>query len=128
MKTTPPFLLACLSAALLLAACGEDLTDDSPSETVGQKLDNGPGGDEGGYPDDVLWDDAVANRDAAKKNTGRRPVSASCYLYTNRCNGALDSCNTCRKTREQANGHWSCEDPCAYAARDCADAARACSL
>jgi hypothetical protein len=128
MKTRPPFLLACLSAALLLAACGQDAPDDHPVETTRQRLDNAPGGDEGGYPDDALWDQAVANRDAAKKNNGRRPPSALCTTFANRCYALVDNCNNCRDTRARAHGHWSCEDPCASAADTCANAVFICSL
>jgi hypothetical protein len=45
MKTPMFWLLGCLAVAIVGTACGQDAGHDEPAtETVGQKLDNGPGG------------------------------------------------------------------------------------
>jgi len=129
MKTPPCSLLACLSAALLLAACGEALTGDGPDETVGQKVATAPGGGaKEGYPDDGPWSDAVANRDAAKKNNGRRPPGWFCQSLVDNCETKFTNCSNCRRARADMNGTWSCEEPCADAAGACRNAAVLCGL
>ena len=127
MKTRPCFLTACLAAALLLAACGEELTNDGSDETVSQKVATAPaGGGPDGYPDDRPWADAAKDREAAKQNTGRRPPGWLCQSLVDRCEAAFTNCTNCRYSRGRMNGTWTCEPPCVEAAAACRTAAVLC--